>query len=193
MSGLCVKSAKRWAKRRTKQAQNDACISFVLQGGVRPKVKVPCFVTSARRNNAIRCYFVITFFPFMMLIPFAVLTRLPSNVYIWFVPSLMLPYYIWFQLSKGQWLRHFKAKTKGAEDSEEHTCTWLHAAILYARDIRLIGSHTLSQFLLGDFLALTSITDNLPHAIGVSLLTECLALWCSHLSVALAGSWGQVV
>ena len=56
----------------------------------------------------------------MMLIPFcAVLTRLPSNVYIWFVPSLMLPYYIWFQLSKCQGLRHFKAKAKGAEDSEE--------------------------------------------------------------------------
>ena len=36
-----------------------------------------------------------------------------------------------------QGLRHFKAKAKGAEDSEEHTCTSLHAAILYARDIHI--------------------------------------------------------
>ena len=28
------------------------------------------FVTSARRNSAIRCYFVIIFFPFTMLTPF---------------------------------------------------------------------------------------------------------------------------
>jgi hypothetical protein len=40
------------------------------------------FVTSDRRNSAIiRCYFVITFFPFMMIIPFCkVLTCLPSSV-----------------------------------------------------------------------------------------------------------------
>lgn len=37
-------------------------------------------------------YFVIIFFPFMMFIPFCkVLTFLPSNVYIWFVPLLMMP------------------------------------------------------------------------------------------------------
>ena len=38
---------QRRAKRRTKQVQNDACISFVLQGGVRPKVKVLHLVTFA--------------------------------------------------------------------------------------------------------------------------------------------------
>ncbi len=47
MSGLSIKSDEKRAKRRTKQAQNDACISFVLQGGVRPKVKVLHYVTFA--------------------------------------------------------------------------------------------------------------------------------------------------
>ena len=46
-------------------------------------------------------------------------------------------------LSKRQRLRHFKAKTEGTEDSEEHACTGFDAAILYTRNVRLVGSHSL--------------------------------------------------
>ena len=60
------------------------------------------FVTSARRNSAIiRCYFVITFFPFMMFIPFCkVLTCLPSSVNI--CSALLLVSALALSRSEGQ-------------------------------------------------------------------------------------------
>ena len=87
-------------------------------------------------------------------------------------------------LADCQRLQYLEAQAESTDDTEEHACTWLHAAVLHTRDIRLIGSHALSQFLLGDLLALPCIADNLTDTIGVGLLAECLTLWCSHLSVA---------
>ena len=87
-------------------------------------------------------------------------------------------------LSKCQRLRHFKTQTECTEDSKEHACTWLNTTILDTRDIRLVGTQTLGEFLLGNLLTLTCVADNLPHTIGVCLLAKGLAFRRSHLSEA---------
>ena len=74
-------------------------------------------------------------------------------------------------LADCQRLQYLEAQAESTDDTEEHACTWLHAAVLHTRDIRLIGSHALSQFLLGDLLALPCIADNL------SMLSQIHILW----------------
>ena len=91
-------------------------------------------------------------------------------------------------LSKRQRLRYLEAKTECTEDPKKHACTWFYAAILDTRDIRLIGSYTLSEFLLSDLLTFTCIADYLTYTIGVCLLAEGLALRRSHLSEAFGPS-----
>ena len=87
-------------------------------------------------------------------------------------------------LTKSQRLRHFNPQTKCIEYPEEHAGTGLHAAILYARDIRLIGSHTLSQFLLGNLFTLTCIADNLAYTISIGLFAKSLTFRGTYFTEA---------